>query len=59
MYGILYSLARITAEFFRQPDIQLGFLYGDWLTMGMLQSGIFAILSVIVLVLIKKNKKTI
>ncbi|WP_108060448.1 prolipoprotein diacylglyceryl transferase [Poseidonibacter lekithochrous] len=38
MYGILYSAMRITAEFFRQPDVQLGFLYSDWLTMGILQS---------------------
>lgn len=40
MYGILYSTARIISEFFRQPDIQLGFLYSDWLTMGILQSSV-------------------
>jgi phosphatidylglycerol:prolipoprotein diacylglycerol transferase len=45
-YGILYSLARIVAEVFRQPDVQLGFLLGtSWLTMGMLISGCFAVLS--------------
>lgn len=38
IYALCYSIARITAEFFRQPDIQLGFIYGGWLTMGMLQS---------------------
>jgi phosphatidylglycerol:prolipoprotein diacylglycerol transferase len=38
MYGMLYSIARIIAEFFRQPDIQLGFIYSNWLTMGILQS---------------------
>lgn len=54
-YGILYSLMRIVAEFFREPDIQLGFLYGQWLTMGMLISGIFAILSFIILIFIKKK----
>lgn len=49
LYGILYSVARIIAEFFRQPDIQLGFLAGtSWLTMGMLISGSFALLSVFV-----------
>lgn len=47
LYGILYSIARIVAEFFRQPDIQLGFLYGtSWLTMGMLISGFIALLSI-------------
>lgn len=59
MYGVLYSIARIVAEFFRQPDIQLGFLYGGWLTMGMLISGIFAILSIVVLFIMNKKKKTI
>lgn len=54
-YGILYSLMRIIAEFFREPDIQLGFLYGGWLTMGMLISGIFAILSIAVLVVLQKK----
>ncbi len=33
----IYGLARITAEFFREPDPQLGFLWGG-LTMGMLLS---------------------
>ncbi len=32
-----YAMARITAEFFRQPDPQLGFLFGG-ATMGMLLS---------------------
>lgn len=57
-YGILYSLARITAEFFRQPDIQLGFLYGGWLTMGMLISGVFAVLSVVLYFIVRNNKLT-
>jgi phosphatidylglycerol---prolipoprotein diacylglyceryl transferase len=33
----IYGFARITAEFFREPDPQLGFLWGG-LTMGMLLS---------------------
>lgn len=33
-----YGSARIFVEFFREPDRQLGFLYGDWLTMGMVLS---------------------
>jgi phosphatidylglycerol:prolipoprotein diacylglycerol transferase len=36
-FALLYSLARITCEFFREPDPQLGFLWGG-LTMGMLLS---------------------
>ena len=33
-----YGLARIFVEFFREPDAQLGYLFGGWLTMGMLLS---------------------
>ncbi|MFM9976346.1 MAG: prolipoprotein diacylglyceryl transferase [Beijerinckiaceae bacterium] len=33
-----YGLARIFCEFFREPDPQLGFLLGNWATMGMLLS---------------------
>jgi phosphatidylglycerol:prolipoprotein diacylglycerol transferase len=45
-----YGLARIFVEFFREPDAQIGYLAGDWLTMGMLLSlpmvfiGLWAIL---------------
>jgi phosphatidylglycerol:prolipoprotein diacylglycerol transferase len=31
-----YGLFRLIVEFFREPDAHLGFLAGDWLTMGML-----------------------
>ncbi|MDP1628968.1 prolipoprotein diacylglyceryl transferase [Parvibaculum sp.] len=33
-----YGAARTTVEFFREPDQQIGYLFGDWLTMGMLLS---------------------
>jgi phosphatidylglycerol:prolipoprotein diacylglycerol transferase len=33
-----YAVARIVGELFREPDSFLGFLVGDWLTMGMLLS---------------------
>jgi len=33
-----YAVARIVGEIFREPDSFLGFLVGDWLTMGMLLS---------------------
>lgn len=51
VFGMGYALARSTAECFRQPDPQLGFLFGtEWLTMGMLLSApMFAIGLVLVL----------
>ena len=36
-FAALYGVARITSEFFREPDPQLGFLWGG-LTMGMILS---------------------
>ena len=33
-----YGLSRIIVEFFRVPDVQLGYLAGGWLTMGMILS---------------------
>ena len=34
-----YAASRIFVEFFREPDPQLGYLFGGWLTMGMVLSG--------------------
>lgn len=38
MFALLYGIFRITAEFFRQPDPQLGFIAFGWLTQGQLLS---------------------
>ena len=38
IFGIGYGLSRIAVEFVRLPDSQLGYLYGGWLTMGMVLS---------------------
>ena len=54
MYGILYSIGRIIAEFFRQPDTQLGFIYSNWLTMGIIQS--FVVLSACIILYMKVSK---
>jgi len=45
----IYGLARIVGEFFREPDPQLGFLWGG-LTMGMLLSVPMIIAGVIIIV---------
>ena len=38
--GMGYAIARIFCEQFRVPDVQVGFLVGDWLTMGITLSWI-------------------
>jgi len=34
LFLIGYGAARVTVEFFREPDAHIGFLAGDWITMG-------------------------
>jgi len=36
LFLIVYGLARFTVEWVRLPDANIGYLVGDWLTMGML-----------------------
>lgn len=38
LFAVLYALCRIGVEFFREPDAHLGYLFGDWLTMGQVLS---------------------
>ncbi len=45
-YGALYGLARFIAEFWRAPDIQIGYLMG-WMTQGQLLSLPMIIISVV------------
>jgi phosphatidylglycerol:prolipoprotein diacylglycerol transferase len=51
----IYALARIAGEFFREPDPQLGFLWGG-LTMGMLLSVPMIIAGLILIVLAWRRK---
>jgi phosphatidylglycerol:prolipoprotein diacylglycerol transferase len=52
---LTYALARITGEQFREPDPQLGFLWGG-LTMGMLLSLPMVIVGVILIVMAWRRK---
>lgn len=55
LFGMGYGIARTTCEFFREPDPQLGFLFGtSWLTMGMVLS-VPLFLAGLVLVLRRKG----
>ncbi|MBI5323194.1 prolipoprotein diacylglyceryl transferase [Bradyrhizobium sp.] len=53
----IYALARITGELFREPDPQLGFLWGG-LTMGMLLSLPMIVAGIILIVLAWRGKGT-
>lgn len=38
VFLVLYGVFRFLIEFVREPDVQLGYLFGGWLTMGMVLS---------------------
>ena len=51
----IYALARITGEMFREPDPQLGFLWGG-LTMGMLLSIPLMLAGIVLIVMARRAK---
>lgn len=54
-----YSVCRIIAEFFRQPDAQLGYFAFGWLTMGQILCFPMLILGVVLLILSFKKSNEI
>lgn len=38
LFLVMYGMFRFLIEFIREPDVQLGYLWGGWLTMGQLLS---------------------
>ena len=56
LYGMLYGIFRFLCEFFRAPDVQLGFICCDWMTMGQLLSlGMIVVSIVLYIYLRRKN----
>ena len=54
---IMYGLFRIAVEFVREPDAQIGYLFGGWLTMGMVLSAPLVVGGVALLIYAKKTCK--
>ncbi len=57
LYGLLYSLARFIAEFWRQPDVQIGFIYKNWITMGQSLSILMILVSLLLYAYLSKRVK--
>ncbi|MDR1008122.1 MAG: prolipoprotein diacylglyceryl transferase [Campylobacteraceae bacterium] len=55
IYGITYSIGRFIAEFWRQPDSQVGFVYGGWMTAGQLLSLIIIAMGILLYIYIIKS----
>ena len=56
VFLIVYGICRFALEFVRQPDAQLGYLWGGWLTMGQCLSFPLIIAGVCLLVWACKRK---
>lgn len=56
VYGIFYSLGRFFAEFFREPDANMGFIYGFLTTGQLLSLAIIGLGIVLYMYIISKNK---
>ncbi|MGK0298186.1 MAG: phosphatidylglycerol:prolipoprotein diacylglycerol transferase [Gammaproteobacteria bacterium] len=51
LFMLLYGVFRFAVEFFREPDAHIGYLVGDWLTMGQVLSTPMIIVGIILLFL--------
>ncbi len=57
LFAVCYAVFRITVEFFRVPDFQLGYLYADWVTMGQILSLPMLVIGICLLVYAAKEGK--
>ncbi len=53
---LLYGVFRFLIEFVREPDVQLGYLWGGWLTMGQVLSAPLVVAGIAVLIWAVKRK---
>ena len=51
IFALFYGSFRFFIEFFREPDLHIGFVFSDWLTMGQLLSLPMVILGLLLLFL--------
>lgn len=57
LYGFFYSVGRFVAEFFREPDFQIGFVYGNWMSKGQALSIVMAFCGLLLYFFIIKRAK--
>jgi len=59
LYGFLYGLFRFGCEFFRAPDVQIGFICCGWMTMGQLLSLLMMLASVVLYIYLRRRSEKI
>ena len=57
VFLVMYGICRVLMEFVRQPDAQLGYLAGGWLTMGQVLSTPLIVIGIALLVWAARVKK--
>lgn len=57
VFMVGYGLCRFVVEFIREPDAQLGYLWGGWLTMGQVLSLPLVIAGIVLLIYAWKMRK--
>ena len=55
LFALLYGLFRFSVEFVREPDVQLGFVAFDWLTMGQILSVPLILIGIVLLWLSRRS----
>jgi len=55
LFALLYGLFRFGVEFVREPDVQLGFIAFDWLTMGQILSTPLILIGIVLLWLSRRS----
>jgi phosphatidylglycerol:prolipoprotein diacylglycerol transferase len=55
LFALLYGLFRFSVEFVREPDVQLGYIAFDWLTMGQILSLPLIIVGIVLLWMSRKQ----
>lgn len=56
LFLVLYGTFRFLIEFVREPDVQLGYLIGGWVTMGQILSLPLIVVGIVVLIYAVKRK---
>jgi phosphatidylglycerol---prolipoprotein diacylglyceryl transferase len=55
VFLLSYGALRVATEFFREPDVQLGFIALNWLTMGQLLSIVMILFGIVLIVMSRKS----
>jgi phosphatidylglycerol:prolipoprotein diacylglycerol transferase len=58
LFLLLYGVFRFIVEFYRVPDVHLGYLFADWVTMGQVLSSPMIIAGAVLLYLAYRPGKT-